>query len=91
MEDLAKHKATDIHGLKLEFLSWVAHDLYEPIRKPLCLVVKEVFPGLWTINIIQMIFKSWDRCFPRNYMNNLGNNLETTLGKLYDLFLEGKN
>lgn len=28
---IANHKASEIHGLKLEFLKWVANDLREPI------------------------------------------------------------
>ena len=61
MKYLANHKVGDIHGLKLELLKWVANDLCEPITKLFNLVAKEDFPTSWTINIIQMIFKSSER------------------------------
>ena len=61
MKDLANHKVGDIHGLKAEFLKWVANDLCEPITKLFNLVASEGFPTSWTTNIIQIIFKSSKR------------------------------
>ena len=85
MKDLANHKARDIHGLKPEFLKWVANDLCEPITKLFNLVAREGFPASWTINIIQMIFKSDERSSLGNYRTIM---LGTIFGKLYGSVLE---
>ena len=49
------------------------------------LVAIESFPTSWTINIIQMIFKSRERCSPGNYRTIM---LGTIFGKLYGSVLE---
>ncbi len=49
IKDLANHKANDIHGLKPEFLEWVANALCEPIMLLFNLIAKEGFPTSRTI------------------------------------------
>ena len=76
MKDLRNHKASDIHGINLEFLKCIANDLCEPITKLFNLVAQEGILATWTINIIQITFKSSERCSPGNYKTrNDRNNL----------------
>ena len=72
-------------GSKPKLLKWVANDLFEPITKLFNLVAKEGSHASWTINIIQMIFKSSERAPLGNYRTIM---LETIFGKLYRSNLE---
>ena len=73
---LANHKASDIHGLKPEFLKWATNDMCEPITLLFNLVAKEGLLASWTINIIQMIFKSSEN-------HSLGNCRTIMLGAIF--------
>ena len=58
---LTHHKVGDIRGSKPKFLKWEANELCAPLTSLFDLVAKEGFLGSWTINTIQMIFKSSER------------------------------
>ena len=85
MKDVANHKVGDIHGLKHEPPKWVANDLCKSITRLLNLVAKEGFSISWTINTIQLIFKSGERHSPGTYRTIM---LGTIFGKLYGYVLE---
>ena len=74
-----------LHGLKPELVEWVANDLCGTIIKLFNLVDEEGFMTLWVINIIQKIFKYYQRSSLRDCRIIM---LGTFFGKLIDFDLE---
>lgn len=70
-----------MHGLKPDFLKWVANDLCKPITPLMNLVAKVDFSASWTIYIIRMIFTYGERHSPRKYRTII-------IGKIFDKFCD---